>query len=422
MSFAALFLSELRYRYLGSLMAGAAVATAVLSVAVSLHLMQAFDATTEARIAELQNRSQERMDALENEARVFAKSLGFNIFIYHEKQELGTFHATDTNTHYLTMEDARRLARANLDLLTHHLPFLRHRYHLPAFGGEVIIAGLEGEIFIKRKFQKPLEVKIEPGQVQLGQAVASRLEKVSGDSLRIGTKEYAVTHVREQLGTKDDLMLFMNLEDAQDLLGLPGKVSGILALSCNCAAGDLQPIRQGVRTFIPTADVVEFAVRARARQRAREVIRTAAEAEIDDILTTRTDLRQQLSRFSALIAVVIVGAGAVSLFFLYTHNVKERRHEIAILRTLGVRMWKVYLVFAAKSLLLAGLGAPAGYGVAIPAGRWLTGATAPAEAVFNPRLLAGLFIASACVSILASLIPVILAGRQDPGLVLNEEG
>ncbi len=416
-----LFLAELKYRYLGSLMAGAAVAVAVLCVTASLYLLQAFDANTEVRVAELQDRSQERMDALENEARVFAKSLGFNIFIYHQEQELATFYSHDTNTHYLTTDDTRRLAQANFALLNHHLPFLRHRYALPAFGGEVIIAGLEGEIYIKRKFQQPLEVRINPNQVQLGHAVASKLAKSPGDSMQIGGKEYTVTHVREQLGTKDDLMLFMNLEDAQRMLNLPGKVSGILALSCNCAAGNLDPIRQGVRAIVPTAEVVEFAVRARARQRARESIRAAAEEEIADILATRTDLREQLSRFSSLIVGIVVGACALLLFFLYSHNVKERRHEIAILRTLGVRTGAVVLVLTAKPLLLATLGALTGYGAAIFTSRWLTGGTVE-NGLFDPPLLARLLLCSAGVSVLASLLPTVLAARQDPGLVLNEEG
>ena len=47
----------------------------------------------------------------------------------------------------------------------------------------------------------------------------------------------------------------MNLVDAQNLLGLKDKISGIMALSCNCAAGDIDPIRNGVRQIIPDADV-----------------------------------------------------------------------------------------------------------------------------------------------------------------------
>ncbi len=421
MNLLTLFFSELKYRWRGSLIAACAVAVAVISVTTVLHLLSDFDTQTQGKVLALQERSQVRMDALENEARVFAKSLGFNILVYHEGQDLATFHAHDVNTHYLTTEQAQKLADANFPLLNHLLPFLRHRYALPAFDGEVIIAGIEGEIYIKRKFQAPLEVRVEPGQVQLGSSVASKLDKKIGDSIQVDDKFYQVTHLRDQLGTKDDIMIFMNLGDAQRLLGLPGKLSGILALSCDCAAGDMVPIRKELKKLIPNADVVEFAIQARARERARRAIKQAAQAEISDILTARMELRSQLNQFSLLFAGVIVGASALLLIFLYSHNVKERRHEIAILRTLGVRLWKIVLIFVAKSFLLALFGSVGGYFGGLALSRQLTRA-AHGVIPFDSLLLLILFAVSASVSIVASLIPVFVAAQREPGFVLNEEG
>ena len=360
------------------------------------------------------------MDALENEARIFAKSLGFNILIYNAAQRLETFHADDVNTHYLTTAQARALAAAEFGLLNHHLPFLRHRYRLPAFDGEVIIAGLEGEIYIKRRFQQPLEVRIEPGEVQLGHTVAERLAVEAGESIAIGDASYTVTLCRKPLGTKDDIVIFMNLGDAQALLGLEDKISGILALSCNCAAGDIAPIRAGVRKTIPEAEVVEFAIRARARQTARAAIKKAAAAEVADITRSRLTLRAQLERFSALFAGLTVAAAAVLLFFLYSHNVKERRHEIAILRTLGVRTLQIYRLFVAKAALLAVIGTIAGYLGALLLVQSITPGVTFAALWATSRLLAMLAVAN-LVSISASLIPVMVAARRDPGIVLNEE-
>ncbi len=415
-----LFFNELKYRWGGSLLAAVAVAVAVLSVTASLHLLAEFDRQTQSEVHALQKRSQERMDALENEARVFAKSLGFNILIYNGEQRLETFHADDVNTHYLTTAQARALAASEFGLLNHHLPFLRHRYRLPAFDGEVIIAGLEGEIYIKRRFQQPLEVRIEPGEVQLGDTVAKRLALKAGDSITIGDKSYKVTLCRKPLGTKDDIVIFMNLGDAQALLGLKDKISGILALSCNCAAGNIEPIRTGVRRIIPGAEVVEFAIRARARQTARTAIQKAAEAEVADITRSRMTLRVQLERFSALFAGLTVAAASVLLFFLYSHNVKERRHEIAILRTLGVRTLQIYRLFAAKAALLAVVGSIVGYLGALLLVQSITEGATFSSLWATSRLLAMLGAAS-LVSISASLIPVMVAARRDPGIVLNEE-
>jgi hypothetical protein len=415
-----LFFNELKYRWQGSLLAAAAVAVAVLSVTASLHLLAEFDRQTQQEVHALQQRSQERMDALENEARIFAKSLGFNILIYNGTQRLETFHTDDVNTHYLTSAQAATLAAADFGLLNHHLPFLRHRYHLPAFDGEVIIAGLEGEIYIKRRFQQPLEVRIEPGEVQLGHTVAARLNLKAGASIAVGDAAYTVTLCRKPLGTKDDIVIFMNLADAQTLLGLGNKISGILALSCNCAAGDIAPIRAGVKKIIPEAEVVEFAIRAKARQRARAAIKKAAEAEVADITRSRQTLRVQLERFSVLFAGLMVAAAVVLLFFLYSHNVKERRHEIAILRTLGVGGGQIYRLFAAKAVLLAVTGSIAGYLGALLLVQSVT-AGATFCGLWTTSLLLVLLAGANLVSLSASLIPVMVAARRAPGIVLNEE-
>ena len=415
-----LFFNELKYRWKGSLLATSAVAVAVLAVTASLHLLSEFDRQTQREIHALQLRSQERMSDLENEARVFAKSLGFNIFIFHKEQRLETFHANDVNTHYLTEEQSRALADAKFAMLNHQLPFLRHRYKLPEFGGEVIIAGLEGEIYIKRKFQKPLEVAIKPGEVQLGYNVAKQLKKGVGDKISIAGKDYEVTFCRGQLGTKDDIIIFMNLGDAQNLLGLQGKISGIMALSCNCAAGDIQPIRTGVQKIIPDADVVELTIRARARQRARKVISEAADAEVADIVKSRGTLRTQLKRFSVLFAGLMVASATILLFFLYGNNVKERRHEIAILRTLGVRSHQLLTLFGLKAFLLASVGVIIGYVAALEMVRWIALEAAFAE-LWNNMLLLKLFVAANLMSLSASLTPAMFAATRDPGIVLNED-
>jgi ABC-type antimicrobial peptide transport system permease subunit len=399
-------------------MGAAAVAVAILSVTTVLILLKDFDAGTESKIGKLENSSFQRMTALENEARVFTKSLGFNIFVYHREQDLTHFYAEDQSTHYLDHGDAQFLADSNFAYLNHLLPFLRHRYHLTEFGGEVIIAGLEGEIHIKRKFQAPLEVRIEAGQVQLGHAVATKLSKKTGDTIKIANKEYKVTHVRSQLGIKDDLMVFMNLTEAQELLNLQGKLSGILALSCNCAAGDIEPIRKGLKKLIPHAQVVEFAIQAKARQQARKAIKTAVRGEITDIMNTRKELRGQLQQFSSLFALVMVISASLLLFFLYAHNVKERRHEIAILRTVGVRVSKIFGLFIAKALVLALMGSSLGYVGAMLLGAKLSASIQP---VWSLAFFGLLFGAAALVSVVASLLPTVVAARRDPSLVLNEE-
>jgi ABC-type lipoprotein release transport system permease subunit len=415
-----LFLNEIKYRSFSSMLAALAVAIAVFSITAAHHFLADFDRETQQEVYKLQQRSQERMDKLENEARVFAKSLGFNIFIYNSRQNLDDFYINNTNTFYLTTEDAHLLAATKPPLLNHLLPFLRHKIYLPSINGNVIIAGIEGEIFIKQKFQKPMEVRIEPGQVQLGNTIAQKLNLKAGNIINIGGKEYNVTLCRKKLGTEDDIVIFMNLADAQQLLNLSDKISGILALSCNCAAGNSKLIRDSVRRTIPAADVVEFAIRAKARQRARKAISKAADAEIADITEARMRLREQLKNFSFTFSGLMVVTSTLLLIFLYARNVKERRHEIAILRTLGVRTAKIFLLFTVKSILLATIGSAIGYVCAVTAALYFTENSGLAT-LFNTKLSVIMLIAANLVSAFAGIIPVMIAAHRDPGIVLNEE-
>ena len=410
----------MKYRWFSSLLAALAVTIAIFAIAMAHYFLADFDKQTQQEVYKLQQRSQKRMDALENEARIFAKSLGFNIFIYNRNQNLDDFYMNNTNTFYLTTGDAQRLATTKPPLLNHLLPFLRRKLYLPLIDGNVIIAGIEGEIFIKQKFQKPMEVRIRPGQVQLGNTVAQKLNLKADDIINIGEKEYNVTLCRKKLGTEDDIVIFMNLADAQQLLNLQNKISGILALSCNCTAGNVHLIRDSVRRTIHNADVAEFAIRAKARQRARRTISKTADAEISDITESRLRLRTKLKHFSFLFSALMTISSALLLVFLYARNVKERRHEIAILRTLGVRTTKILLLFAGKSVMLATIGAFAGYTCAIITALHFT-ENDGLSTLLNLKLSVILLVAANIISASASILPVMLAAHKDPGIVLNEE-
>jgi ABC-type lipoprotein release transport system permease subunit len=223
------------------------------------------------------------------------------------------------------------------------------------------------------------------------------------------------------LGTKDDIVVFMNLDDAQSLLNKKERISGILALSCNCGAGEIEPIRTAVKKIIPGAEIVEFAIRAKARQDARAAIKKAAECEVADIIRSRGKMRIQLERFSVLLTGFIVMAVAMLLFFLYKNNVKERRHEIAILRTIGARSLKIYRLFILKAALLAVTGTVFGYIIALFLVQIFLTVKVSFFELWSGSLFAKLLFSVCCVSILAGLIPVVLAARRDPGSVLNEE-
>lgn len=420
MKLSLLLTAELKYRRMTSAVACMAVWIAAACVCGALLTLKAYDLQTDAEVNALQERAHDRMASLENEARLFAKSLGFNIFVYNSNQDLAEFYSSDTSTHFLSMQQAQALADSDFEFLNHLLPILRERYTWEEQSRSVIIGGIQGEIYIKQQWQEPMEVELRPGEVQLGYDLSHELQISSGETIRIGGRAFQVTTVRNRLGTKDDITIFMNLSDAQELLKRPGQISGILALSCNCEAGDVEPIRRGLSKIIPDADVVEFTVRAKAREQARKAIAETAAKELKDIQTSRANLRKTLSGFSMLFSGFITLVSIFLLLFLYGNNVRERKSEVAILRALGVSAASIHSLFMAKALILAFAGSIAGC---------VTGILA--AALFSPQIrsvpvttllatAAAIVLVSCFSSLLACWWPARSAASRDPGLVLNE--
>ena len=73
------------------------------------------------------------------EARVFTKSLGFNILLLPAAQDPGEFHVRDASRHFFTSEEVRTLGDARLTTLNHLLPVLRQR--IREDDGDLVRAG-----------------------------------------------------------------------------------------------------------------------------------------------------------------------------------------------------------------------------------------------------------------------------------------
>ena len=64
-------------------------------------------------------------------------------------------------------------------------------------------------------------------------------------------RSFTVERLIEQRGDEDDISILLNLDDAQRALRREGKVSGILALSCTCAEGRGERIREELSGVLP---------------------------------------------------------------------------------------------------------------------------------------------------------------------------
>ncbi len=413
-----LFVKELRYRP-GGLLLGVVAATAVAACIVCARgFLAGHDAETAALVGALEERAAARMAQLRDDARVFSKSLGFNILLLPEQQDAGALYAENRSTHFFTQEQAAALGRARFATLNHLLPILRHRVHWDAYGGDVVLVGVEGEIYIKApSFQKPIEERIEPGTAHVGDAIARRLGLKPDDRFEMLGETFLVGRIQPQSATVDDISLLMNLGDVQRLSGSHGKVTGVLALSCNCAAGDLDPIRQEVGGVLSGVQVVEFTVRARARERARSAIAEQTRAEMEDLKASRTALRKQVGHFAGLIVALVMAGAAVFLAVLTSVGVRERRVEMAMLRALGLSSSAVVGLVLSRSVLTGVAGGVLGCVVGWMAVRIVTGAAV----VVATGFMLAVVCAALLVALAAAMGPAWRAARTDPALILNQE-
>ena len=142
---------------------------------------------------------------------------------------------------------------------------------------------------------------------------------------------------------------------------------------------------------------------------------------------TRAKLRRSRENFASVLIPVVVTACAVWVAVLGFTNVRTRRDEIGILRTLGVSAKHVLIMFMSRHVLLGVLGGALGFVAGVLAGGYFSavGEGTKVQIIGADFSLAGLLLASvggaAALAVIAGWIPALMATRQDPAVVLREE-
>jgi hypothetical protein len=467
MSIWRLVLREILYRKLNFSLAVVSVLAAVGCLVAELTILRVHDLQTEAiiarteaetavRVQERQARAADRlkqeqadidlrMKKLEDDYRKISLNLGFNVLILPKDQNLSDLFADDFASRYMPEEYVERLAKSPIVTINHLLPSLQQKLKWPEQERTIILIGTRGEVpLLKGGDKKPLLELVPPGKMVLGYELHRSLGKPVqvGDRLTLLGREFTVHKLHEPRGSKDDITIWINLKEAQELLGKKGLINAILALECNCSADRLDKVRAEIAGILPDTQVIERGsealTRAEARNRAaleaseqrrraadraqreRRLAALEAQAEVDAVKATRAELRRQNEENAALPIAVIVAGCIVWLGVLAFLNVRERMAEIGIFRALGLGSGQVFTLFLSKAILVGLLGAVLGYAVGAVAGwYWAKPGDIPLV-LFQPVVLASVLAAAPFICALASSMPALFAVRQDPAVVLRE--
>ena len=418
-----LIFKEFFHSRVNGILSMASIATAVCCLSSALALLALHDLRTESLLLQKQQETETRVAQLQEDYRVIMKKLGFNVLILPEEQDLGDFYALGFAEATMPEEYVYRLASNRLVTVRHLLPSLQQKVLWPEQQRKVLLMGIKDEVPIAEKSKlKSMVNAVEPGTAVLGHELAQGIGLKESDEFTLMDRRFTVAEVHAERGTMDDITIWLDLAEAQVLLGKEGLINGILALECACAWADIGKVRREIAQILPNTKVIESGsgkalTRAEGRYRAAEEARTALIEEEQH----RNELRRELEAFASILVPGVVLAAVLWLSLLAFSNVKQRRYEIALLRALGMPSRGILMLILGKMGLMGFFGAWIGGLLGSLFILLYAGDFALLPMLFPPTNLLGMVTGAVLLSIMAGWIPALFAAMQDPADILREE-
>ncbi|MBN1265006.1 MAG: ABC transporter permease [Anaerolineales bacterium] len=235
--------------------------------------------------------------------------------------------------------------------------------------------------------------------ILLGSAASESYNTGVGDSLRIGETSYRVVGIYETGEAFEDGGAVLQLEDAQNLVGLSHKVSVFYIQISDPALAD-RLVARVERAFpnllISTADRMED------------------ESSITDILNIMV----------GVVGGLVILLGAVVMTNAQLMAVMERTREIGVLRAVGWSRVRIVLMILGESITTGVLGCAVGIGLA-----WLmltlnrrALSTFGSAAAISPDMVGKALLLVFFLGILGGLYPAYRAAQMQPVEALRYEG
>jgi len=419
---------EIVHRKLNFSMGLLSVAVAVGCLVGALALLKAHDQITQQILDSKEEQTKKELASLEDKIRKAMLELGFNIQIWPKELSNERLFRNDFSA-FMPESYVHTLANSPIVTVQHLQPSLFQKVVWPETKRTVLLVGTRTEVPIVHRIpKKPLEDAIPRGTMELGFDLHQDLNFKEGQTIKFFGKNFRLSKCKLEGDLRDNITIWINLGDAQEILDKKGLINSIRAIECRCAWANLDKVRQEVGKILPQTRVIEEASRARARKEARDQAAITAKKAMEIEKKERGKLRDQQEEFFSVLVPLILLASALWIGILSFLNVRERKQEIGIFRALGLQGWQIMTVFLSKAFFIGLVGGGIGYFAGILCGAYLGDFSQIKETVVGLRqgffvlqhLLLALIFAP-ILAIVASWLPAILAAKQDPAIVLREE-
>jgi putative ABC transport system permease protein len=341
--------------------------------------------------------------ASERETARLMLSMGYNLHVIAKDADVGVFLMTGLADKTMPEAYLGKLAAQNSISYNHLLATVEGK--MKWRGVDVILTGLAPEVCPPGQQKQAIVLSVEPGTAYVGHHIAEALTIQKGGVIDVNGKSLRVERCLAEAGGLDDMRIQCSLRDAQEILGLPGRITQIKAVDCLCfEKGDpVTTLRKEIGSILPQTQVLQVKSLANARAKQRQMIRNI---------------------FAVMLPFVILACG-VWIGALAVMNVRDRRPEIGLLRALGYDAVQVMLLFLGKALLVGLFGAAAGFLLGTELGLRFGPRVFEITAKTMLRPEFSLFTL-ACIlaplfAMVASLVPTVIAVTYDPATTLREE-
>lgn len=442
---------EIKHRKLNFAMGLLSVAVAVASLIgaqtlltgdriLTGQLLSAKEDEVRTAVADKQAAVEKAGKELQDVVRKQMLGLGFNVLILPKEQSLSEIHLNGSMSATMQEEYVDRLANSKIVTVNHLLPSVTRRVQWKEQDREVIIVGTRGEVPIQhRALKKPLLDEVAAGKIVVGYEIHQQLGLREGDTVRLKGRDFVVSKLHDERGSVDDVTVWINLAEAQEILGMQNQINAILALECGCSGDRISQIRAEISEILPGTQVIERYSQAVTRAESRAKAKEAAEKALADAETfgaqqiemeekARQEIEERHAGFASILVPLVILGAVVTIGLLALMNSRQRSQEVGILRAIGLSTQQLMFVFLSKAALIGLSGGIAGVFAGLMVGRLLGESQSDAvgwnellEASPLSTLIVMAPVFALVLSGVASWVPALLAARQDPAVVLQGE-
>jgi len=238
--------------------------------------------------------------------------------------------------------------------------------------------------------------KLGKDELWVGSTIAKTNKLQPGNTLRLLGHKFTISHILPETGTIDDDRMFAHLHSVQKLLGIGSQINSIEIMGC-CSE-----ISKGLlgklRNILPDTRIIT----------------------IGQVVKTQIDTNNLMEKVALILLFIVIFVGALSMGNYMWANVEERRREIGVFLTVGMKRRHIYSMFFAKAFVLGILGGLAGY-IFGALSAWFIGFELANYHVYPiPSYLGFSILAAICISVLGSWYPIWRGAGMDPAYIMKE--